>query len=66
MIPFRDQLAVTGYDPDHSQVEDSCVTLGMSVKGRLLVVSHADDGDAVRVISCRPATKLGRVIYEEG
>ncbi|MDE0513320.1 MAG: BrnT family toxin [Gammaproteobacteria bacterium] len=63
---FRDQLAVTGYDPDHSEGEDRYVTFGMSTKNRLLVVSHADDGDTIRIISCRPATKPERMIYEEG
>jgi len=37
---FYDPLAVTGADPDHSDVEERLVTFGMSADGQLLVVSH--------------------------
>jgi len=63
---FRDPLSATGRDPDHSIGEDRFVTFGLSSRGRLLVVSHTERGDKVRIISARPAKKGEREIYEEG
>lgn len=63
---FYDSLAVTGADPDHSEVEERMVTFGMSSQGRLLVVAHTARGDAIRIISARVATQHERRIYEEG
>lgn len=63
---FYDPLAATGADPDQSEDEDRMVTFGVSSAGRLLVVSHTDRSDAIRVISGRVATRKERLIYEEG
>ena len=63
---FYDSLAATGADPDHSEYEERLVTFGMSSAGRLLVVSHAQRGEAIRIISARLATRSERHIYEEG
>ena len=63
---FYDPLAVTGADPDHSEGEERLVTFGTSSAGQLLVVSHTERGEAIRVISARIATKHERRIYEEG
>ncbi len=63
---LRDSLSVTGYDPDHSVAEDRFVTFGVSYKGRLLVVSHTEEGNVIRIISSRLAEKQERQIYEEG
>ena len=41
---LRDRLSTTGHDPDHSEDEDRFVTFGISSRGRLLAVSHADRG----------------------
>lgn len=65
-IVFYDPLAATGADPDHSEEEVRAVTFGMSTLGRLLVVAHAERGDAIRIISARVATTHERRIYEEG
>jgi uncharacterized protein len=62
---FGDPLAVTYNDPDHSEVEQRFLTLGRSADGRLLVVSHADGDENVRVISARKATPRERQHYEE-
>jgi uncharacterized DUF497 family protein len=62
---FRDPLSATGDDPDHSLSENRFVTIGVSSKGRLLTVSHADRGDSIRIISARRTTKQERNIYEE-
>lgn len=63
---LRDVLSVTGYDPDHSIDEDRFMTFGISNKKRLLVVSHTEEGDVIRIVSCRLATPPERKIYEEG
>lgn len=62
---FRDPLAATGDDPDHSLSENRFVTFGVSSKGRVLTVSHTERGESIRIISARPATKQERKIYEE-
>ncbi|MGO9231351.1 MAG: BrnT family toxin [Terriglobales bacterium] len=63
---FFDPLSATGADPDHSLDERRFVTFGRSTSGRLLVVVHADCGDAVRIITARHATPAERKLYEEG
>lgn len=63
---FRDPLSQTGLDPDHSLEEERFVMFGVSTRGRLLVVGHAERGDTIRIISARPATPGERKIYEEG
>jgi uncharacterized protein len=42
------------------------VTFGMSSGGQLLVVSHTERREAIRIISARIATQSERRIYEEG
>ena len=64
---FADPLAVTVTDPDHSSAaERRYIPVGRSARGRLLVVSHAERGTAIRIISARPATRREREQYEEG
>jgi len=63
---FGDPLAITYFDPDHSEEEDRFLTFGHSSSGQLLVVSHTDRGDHIRVISARRATRRERKSYEEG
>lgn len=64
-IALRDSLSATARDPDHSIDENRYVTFGMSSAGRLLAVFHTERGNAIRIISARPVTKLERKIYEE-
>ena len=61
---FGDPLALTYFDPDHSDDEDRFLTFGESNKGRVLVVSHTDREDRVRIISARRATRRERKTYE--
>jgi uncharacterized protein len=63
---FGDPLAGTISDSLHSQAERRSVTIGLAASGRLLVVSHTDRGDAIRLISARPATRAERRAYEQG
>ena len=63
---FVDPLAVTYPDPDHSDEEDREITIGHSVKQRILFVSHCQRGDRIRIISSRKATRKERKQHEEG
>ena len=63
---LRDPMAATGDDPDHSDDEYRFITFGMSERGRLLVISHTEEGATIRIISARLASKGERKIYEEG
>jgi hypothetical protein len=63
---LEDPQSTTYPDPDHSIDERRFVTIGVSAKGRILVVAHADRRAAVRIISARPATPRERRFYEEG
>lgn len=53
---FLDPNAFTVYDPDQSHSEDRFLTIGFSVDGRLLVVSHTNRNQTTRIISSRKAT----------
>ncbi len=66
MTVFADVLSLTGYDPAHSDTEDRFLTMGMSVEGRLVVVSHTDRGDVTRIISARSATRREQQDYADG
>jgi uncharacterized protein len=59
-------MAATGADPDHSITEERYVTFGVSEKGRLVVVSHTEKHETIRIISARKASKGEKELYEEG
>lgn len=61
-----DPLAITGADPDHSIDEARWITFGVSNRQRLLAVAHTEEGDTIRIISARAATRPERRLYEEG
>ncbi len=61
---FFDPLAGTIPDPDHSIGEHRFLTLGRTAKGRLLVIAHVEDGDTIRIISAREATRHERKDHE--
>jgi uncharacterized DUF497 family protein len=63
---FKDPLSVTFPDPDHSYSEERYVIIGLSSAGRILIVSHTDRADRVRIISAREATRNERRFYEDG
>lgn len=63
---FGDPLAITFADPDHSIDEQRYLTFGVSRFSRLVVVSHVDRGERVRIISARPMTRGEKRIHEEG
>lgn len=61
---FSDSLGATFPDPDHSDDEDRFLTIGMSNRSRLLIVSHMERNDLIRVISARQLTHHERRQYE--
>ena len=62
---FEDPLSVTFPDIDHSFDERRFLIIGMSALGRILVVSHTEDGDTIRIISARETTRPERRFHEE-
>ena len=62
---FSDPLSLNMPDPDHSRGEERFVVLGLSRRGRLLVVSYAERGFRTRLISARLASRTERRHYEE-
>lgn len=62
---FGDPLARTRTDPRHSIGERRLVTLGQSRQARMLVVSHTEQGEEIRIISARLATPRERRTYAE-
>jgi len=67
---FRDSKALSIFDPDHSETEDRWITVGISEKGRLLIVIHtfrekSEDAVTIRIISNRKATKQETKTYGE-
>lgn len=63
---FQDPLSLTIPDPDHSIDEERFLILGVSSRGRLIVVSHTERDDAIRIISAREADPQERRDYEQG
>jgi len=63
---LKDPMAATGPDPDHSTHDFRFITFAVSELGRLLVVSHTDVDDTIRIISARVASRGERKIYEDG
>jgi uncharacterized DUF497 family protein len=61
---FYDPLSITIPDPDHSQGEQRFLLMGLSSSHQLLVVSHTDRGESIRIISARMATRQERKFYE--
>jgi len=62
---FGDPLSITISDPDHSETENRFILLGMTFRGRLVVVVHTDRGENVRLISARLTTWRERQSYEQ-
>lgn len=62
---FGDPLSLTYSDPDHSFDEHRFITIGMSERGRLLIVSHTEQDDAIHIISARETTRAEKLLYEE-
>ena len=65
---FFDEFAMQFFDQDNSKTEDRFLMLGTSNETKLLLVCHCerDDGNTIRVISARKATKNESENYQRG
>jgi len=63
MTVFADWQSFTIQDPDHSEDEERFIIIGVSSRARILVVSHVERGQNVRVISARRADARERKKY---
>ena len=61
---FADPLARIFEEPEHSEIERREIIIGHSAKQNLVLVSFVE-GDRVRSISARKATRTERKEYEE-
>ena len=58
MAVFDDPHALYKHDIEHSEDEERFIVIGLSSVMRILVVCHCyRDGDVIRIISARKATK---------
>jgi hypothetical protein len=62
---FGDPFELTIHDPLHSEDEDRWISFGASYRNRILAVVYKEDGDTIRIISARRASKRERDDYEE-
>ncbi len=62
---FDDLLFITVIDEEHSVEEERYITIGLSQRGRLLLVAHTDRAGRIRIISARKATKREEKFYAE-
>ncbi|MDP2177757.1 BrnT family toxin [Methylicorpusculum sp.] len=61
---FGDYLSLTYPDVLHSIQEERFIIIGVSDKNRILIISHTQLGETIRLISARQATKQERDFYE--
>jgi uncharacterized DUF497 family protein len=62
---FNDPFAITIDDPDHSDFEERYIDIGISSKGRILVVWYTERNNNIRIIGCRKAIRFEREQYEK-
>lgn len=65
---FYDEFAIQFFDEEHSEEEERFLMLGMSSGARLLIVCHCEceQGEVIRIISARKATKRESAFYRKG
>jgi uncharacterized DUF497 family protein len=61
---FSDDYAITVNDDESDQDVQRLLTLGMGIKGRILVVVYCYSGENIRIISARTAERTERDQYE--
>lgn len=64
---FDDEFAILFDDPDHSENEDRYIILGLSAYANVILVCHClrCNGDVIRIISARKATKTEEKQYTD-
>lgn len=67
---FRDALALSQYDTDHSEGEERWITLGLAETGELILAVHTFEElgpqeALVRIISAREPDRQERLDYQD-
>lgn len=67
---FNDPFLVTFSDEFHTVSEDRYISIGYSMRDRILLAVHTEHQETeeiliIRIISCRKATTSERKVYEE-
>ena len=62
---FGDPLSITVADLGHTEDEYRFVIVGLTDQRRLVVVSHVERGDTIRIVSARTANRREKKAYEE-
>jgi len=62
---YDDPFLLTFPDHEHSEYEQRYINIGISQKGRALILVHTERGDNIRIIHCRKATSAERRNYEK-
>ncbi len=62
---FFDENAILFDDPEHSEIEERFLIIGLTMSDKICIVSHCcrDNGNVIRIISAREATKKEQQIY---
>lgn len=65
---FFDEFGIQFFDEEHSSDEERFLLLGMSAGAKLLIVCHCEreQGEVIRIISARKATKRESAFYQGG
>ena len=65
---FFDEGALVASDPDHSSREDRFLIIGFSIQLSVLLACFCErgEGDVIRIISARKATKKEQGQYRKG
>lgn len=65
---FFDEFAIQFFDEANSENEDRFLMLGLSDEANLLIVCHCvrEEGNVIRIISARKATKNESQYYHGG
>jgi uncharacterized DUF497 family protein len=65
---WADEHSIEFFDPEHSAMEDRFIRIGRSTGTRLLLVifCEREEGEVIRIISVRKATKKEERQYEKG
>ncbi len=62
---FGDPQSITVPDPLDSVAESRFALIGSTSRGLIVIVSHTERNDTIRIISARRATRRERATYEE-
>lgn len=62
---LRNPFSLMFPEPDHQHGEHRYIEIGLSARGRLLIVSYTERQGRIRLISSRMATRKERRRYEE-